>query len=79
MYSFSSMRTLNGRPASVFHRFEPPDHRLDAGAHLLATVQERSFLGRKGVLARTQCPVLLLELLHGREQLLDALFETFEL
>ena len=72
-------RALRARSRAVFHRLEATDHGFDARAYLLVAIEQRGLLRGEHLLPLAQRAIFFLELLHGGEQLVDALLEAFEL
>ena len=63
----------------MFHGFQPTDHGLDAGAHLLVLLQEARAIVGESFVTLAECTILLLELHDAGHQLLDTAFEACEL
>ena len=55
---------------------EAADHGLDAGTHLLITLQQRGALAGEAILPLTQRPVLFAQCAERVEKLVDLLFEA---
>lgn len=63
----------------MLHGLEPADHGFDPRAHLLVLLQQGGPFGSEGVLALVQRAILVLQVRDGRDELIDALFEPFQL
>jgi uncharacterized protein YgfB (UPF0149 family) len=62
----------------VFHGLEPSDHRFDARAYLVVAIEQTGLFLRQKILPLSQRTILFLELVHSRNEFIDALFQPLE-